>query len=204
MYFTGKLLNAEYIDYIYIAAMKDIQQNKAICDQEIKASLSKKGVIVEDFSGDIEVESTVASLLKPVFFGEIETSLDAFELGQENTLSIVRYHFLDGNITMVSNSEDEFEIKMVDKLFIEEFCHCLVPDLYDAQDEVVEQIDKEKVERVFSAKSMLVAQQSHVCVFVQADKAIYKETPSGIQKLSKETFLNDICGIIKGDHYGID
>ena len=101
LFFMGRLLQAKYIDYAYVAAMNDINQNFALFETEAKATLVSAGVLMEDFGGNVEVDPAVLSVLKPIFFGEIETSIDICNIGETNIVSVYKYHFHDGAVTEV-------------------------------------------------------------------------------------------------------
>lgn len=73
LYFLGTLLKARYIDYAYIAAMPDIQKRYEFRRQEALKALDERGIIDEDFSGNVEVDDDIAALLTPVFQGTIES-----------------------------------------------------------------------------------------------------------------------------------
>lgn len=70
LYYLGKLMQARYIDYSYIAAMDDVGKNYSVFESESEKSLSDKGCIEEDFAGEKEVNPVLECLLEPVFFGE--------------------------------------------------------------------------------------------------------------------------------------
>ena len=50
LYYLGKLMQARYIDYSYIAAMDDVGKNYSVFESESEKSLSDKGCIEEDFA----------------------------------------------------------------------------------------------------------------------------------------------------------
>ena len=56
IYYIGKVSGGKYLDYDYIAAMKDIGKRGKIKQQEILDSLERKGYAQEDFLGNLEVE----------------------------------------------------------------------------------------------------------------------------------------------------
>lgn len=92
LFFLGKMLGARNIDYSYIAAMPDIQIQYGVNEQKANASLEEKGLIEVDFSGDTEVNSELAELLKPVFFFETETILE--------TAQRYNFHTYEGKTTL--------------------------------------------------------------------------------------------------------
>lgn len=83
LYYLGKLMQARYIDYSYIAAMDDVGKNYSVFESESEKSLSDKGCIEEDFAGEKEVNPVLECLLEPVFFGEREVSVNVCTVGEE-------------------------------------------------------------------------------------------------------------------------
>lgn len=76
LYFLGKYLNAQYIDYSYIAMLPDIQRRYEIHEQEALESLEEKEILEVDFSENVEIDREAAELLKPVLFGDAECVLE--------------------------------------------------------------------------------------------------------------------------------
>lgn len=98
LFFLGAQMNAKYIDYNYIAAMPDIQKRYALHEQRALEELEERGILEEDFSGNVELDEEIRELLEPVFFGDVESRLDA-----EQSYNI---HLYNGKITMAVMEED--------------------------------------------------------------------------------------------------
>ncbi len=92
LYYLGKCMQAKFIDYAYIAAMNDIQQNYTLQEQRSLETLEEKELIEEDFSGEIDIPDEVRQLFEPVFFGRKESRLDNGE--------VYRFHILGNRLTM--------------------------------------------------------------------------------------------------------
>ena len=75
IYYIGKVSGGKYLDYDYIAAMKDIGKRGKIKQQEILDSLERKGYAQEDFLGNLEVEPACIEILKPLYQGMYESEL---------------------------------------------------------------------------------------------------------------------------------
>ena len=75
IYYIGKVSGGKYLDYDYIAAMKDIGKRGKIKQQEILDSLERKGYAQEDFLGNLEVEPACIEVLKPLYQGMYESEL---------------------------------------------------------------------------------------------------------------------------------
>ncbi|MDO4418022.1 MAG: hypothetical protein Q4C02_07060 [Eubacteriales bacterium] len=100
-------MNARYVEYHYISAMPDIQMGFKNHEKDTRESLEERGLIEEDFSGNVEVEQETADLLHPVFFGETETQLDE---------GAVYYFHIEGEkITMAAVREEELVFSRTDE-----------------------------------------------------------------------------------------
>lgn len=91
LYYLGGQMQAKYIDYDYISAMGDIQKNYRMYESNAVDGLAGKGLIEEDFSGEITVSVSIEELLSPVFFGDFEAEIDICGV-QEDSRKIVKLH----------------------------------------------------------------------------------------------------------------
>ena len=198
LYYLGSFMQAKYIDYAYVAAMSDIKQNYSLFENETKASLVSSGILMEDFSGQVEIDEETAGLLKPIFFGETETSLDICSLGDENAVSVHKFHFYDGIITMVTGNDGKLIIKSIDQVGIRTIVEGLLPDDYDVVSSIVTEVSEKTVTRFIAAKSIFIGKTSAVKTFLEADGIFYQENEDYVESLSKEMFINDIFNIVKG------
>ena len=200
LYCLGGVLSARYIDYAYIAALDDIGQDFALFKKETLASLVAKGMLTEDFSGEIEPDEACARLLQPVFFGTVESSLNICSIGGELKVDVYNYHFYNGKITSVKNHGRELLVSEVTPEMIEETVKALVPGAYTAESgQPVADFDKAKVTRFFSAKSVDVGKTSRVRTFIEFDGILCTETgEEKLVSLSAGDFIKAVNDIIKG------
>lgn len=198
LYYMGRLMKAKYIDYAYIAAMKDIKQNYSLFKKETQASLVDMGILVEDFSGEIEIDAIAYDVFKPVFFGEVETSVDICSLGEPNKISVNKFHFNDCNATMVTNADGKLVIKSVDQIAIRDFVSNLISEQYDCSCCVVDKIEQDAIARVLSVKSAVVGGLSVVKLYIESDGAIYRENGERIESMTREMFIEDVYETVKG------
>lgn len=199
LYFLGRTLQAKYIDYAYIAAMHDINHNFSLFESETKASLVAAGILMEDFSGDVEIDKDVLAVLKPIFFGETETAVDICFIGQQNAISVTKYHFLDSTITCVTGKDQKLSIKATDKVEIQEFLNLLVAEDYSAENKFVETIDKTKITKVFAFKNNFIGKSTSVKTFIEADGIIYGDKDGKIESVTRDQFITDAFNTIKGE-----
>lgn len=201
LYYLGSAVQAKYIDYAYVAAMDDIGQNYALFESDAKNSLVDAGILMEDFSGSVELDSNAETLIRPIFFGEKETSVDICEVGEERKVMVIKYHFLDDNITMVSGKDGKLIIKHIDTDEMYSFIKDLLPDNYPQITPAVKNdIAKETVSRFFAVKAVVVEKQSIVKTYIESDNIIYREKEDGsLESVPKEVFVNEVYNIVKGE-----
>lgn len=199
LYYMGRLLQAKYIDYAYVAAMNDINQNYALFETEAKASLVSAGLLMEDFGGNIEVDPIVLSVLKPIFFGEVETSIDICNIGETNTVAVYKYHFYDGAITMVTGEKGKLVIKTADQIAIRDKVESLISKIYDATNQKVDTINKALITRFIAFKQIRVGITSIVKTYIEADHIFYREVDETIESVTRDQFVSDAYNVVKGD-----
>ena len=200
LYCMGGVLNAKYIDYAYIAALDDIGQDFELFRKETLSSLTAKGVIEEDFGGDMETNEAYITLLEPIFFGSVETSLDVCTIGDEVTVDVYKFHFYQDRITMVKAQMDDLLIETVTFDEMNEIVTALVPKGYAAASgEKITSVDNEKVTRFFAAKNINIGVISNVQTFIEADGVLCTEKAEGtLESLSGADFVSAVFEIIKG------
>lgn len=200
LYCLGGVLNAKYIDYAYIAALDDIGQDFGLFKKETLASLVAKGILTEDFSGNMEIDEEYRRLLTPVFFGNVETSLNICTIGEQLTVDIFNYHFYNDRITLVKNQDNSLLLLPMSDEDIHDTVSALVADRYSVESNIrITDFDNAKVTRFFSAKSIDVGVASSVRTFIEHDGILCTETEeNGIVSLSREDFINAVYEIIKG------
>ena len=89
IYFLGKRLNGDHLNYSYIAAMPEISQRRAVIAQECEDALEKCGAVEENLLGELTVRPEAAAFLHPLFFGDYES-----ELMLENTSTHDNIHWM--------------------------------------------------------------------------------------------------------------
>ena len=199
LYYLGKLLQAKYIDYSYIAAMEDINKDYSLFEKETQAALVNSGALIEDFSGNIEISSVITDVVNPVFFGEFESSIHDCVLGEEKSFNVIKFHFYDDRITMVTHANGKFVLKNIDLLEIDEIIKNLLPEQCDYENDIPEDLFIDKISRLYVFKNATVTKKANTVRFLQQDGKIFRETiDQGFLSVSKEVFELVAYNIIKG------
>ena len=110
IYYIGKVSGGKYLDYDYIAAMKDIGKRGKIKQQEILDSLERKGYAQEDFLGNLEVEPACIEILQPLYQGMYESELILREEAGESVH--YKFHHMENRITSVECRSQEYRIRV--------------------------------------------------------------------------------------------
>ena len=110
LFFLGSILNAKYIDFSYISALGIVDENVKLLESEIKADLSSKGILKENFSGDVDLDSNAKELLLPLFECEHEITIDVITSGDRTSVESYKYHFLKEKVTRVYCNDGCFDI----------------------------------------------------------------------------------------------
>lgn len=204
LYFLGGLLQAKYIDYAYIAAMDDIQQNTALIKKETISGMVKRNLVEEDFSGELEVNQTLKDILEPIFFGIKESSLDVCNLGDVKRVDIYKFHFLDNKITMVTGKDKQLYIKNVTENMFSNLLSQILPNSYEMDNSVLNNLDHSLITRLFAIKSAQVNENSVVRIYIEiGNKLYYEKAPEVLSTISKEDFINKAVAILRGEKHGI-
>ena len=198
LYYMGRLLQAKYIDYAYVAAMNDISQNYSLFETEAKAALVAAGILMEDFGGNVEVDPYVLDILKPIFFGEVESSIDICNIGEPSTVSVYKYHFYDGAVTMVTGDNGKLLIKTVDQMAIRNNVESLISKEYNAENKVVDTIDASQITRFIAFKHIRVGITATVKTYIEANQVFYQEIADSIESVTRDQFILDAFDVVKG------
>lgn len=204
LYFMGVLLQAKYIDYAYVVAMGDIQQKRGIYESESREKLAEKGILMEDFSGNLEVDEEAGKLLEPVFFGNLESFVDVVLMEGEGRRILPgrRFHFREGRITSTVMGKEGIFLEAVDEGWIQTWVAGFLPEDYAREQAYipVAQINRENISRIITVKSTLVGEKSAVEIYVEADGSVFAEKADGqAMVLSKEQFGLEVYRGLRGE-----
>ena len=114
LFFLGELLDAEYIDYRYIAALSDIEQRYYFLRDSARAELVEKELLGENFCGDITVKSWMKDMLEPLFFGGEEFEVEVAYTGENADVLVQLFHIKEEKVTMVTLKKNEIELQVLE------------------------------------------------------------------------------------------
>ena len=191
------ILKAKYLDYYYISLANRDGSNK-LWLSEITKQLVSQGILTEDFSGDTTIEPEVETIVKPLFFGVKESSLDIDIFGENEENKGYRFHFLDGKITMTETVNGGFEITDVNCNAIREIINSILPNGYSVESaETNITFDVGNISRVFVVKNTELNNKSYIATFIESNDVIYEENINNIvYSVSEKDFKDKIYKII--------
>ena len=197
IYAMAYILKAKYLDYFYISLSKRSDDNKLWLSEMTKLLVSL-GVLVEDFSGETSIDPNIEKLVNPLFFSNMESSLDINIFGDEEDNSGYRFHFLDGNITLVRSVEEGFEISETSPDEIKDLVSSIISSDYTADSSKVDRtFDSTKVSRIIVAKNTDLSVGSVVLTFVESDGVIYEEDiDDNVFSVSKDDFIEKLNRVL--------
>lgn len=201
LYYLGTVLQANYIDYGYIAAMRDIQKNNEIYRSEVLESLVNKSYISEDFSGNIEVDDSVIRLVNPIFFGELESIVEVKDINRTEENLVKRFHFYEGAIvsTMISN-EDIF-IEETDDSDIQAWLMSILPQEYVETDKAytLSEMSDDQMSKIIAVKNTLVGKRASVEIYAEIDDTVFEEVDGVLSALKKADAMLVLYRGVKGE-----
>lgn len=173
LYYLGGLMDAKYIDYEYVAAMGDIQINPSMYQSKVKAALAGKGMLEEDFSGNMELSQVVKESMAPIFFGEFESSMDICILGEEERTENIKYHFYENRIVRVVREENDWDIRIENPEGLEREIKKWIPKTDVKEQNAV--FDSENVSQIIVIKHVEIGEESIVKVYFLCGDVFFSE-----------------------------
>lgn len=198
LFFLGSVMEAKYIDYAYVSALGIVDQKAKLFESKVKNELSAKGVIKENFSGDVVVELKAKQLLTPLFAGEAEITIDIVTSDNQLSVESYKYHILSNQVTCVYCSDNGFELSSVSVDDIVDRCNGLIPKGYSGVTSDIE-AGKEflKTDRAIAIKTSVLDKVSKVINFIDSDGVLYLEDDNKISKQSAEDFEKRCLSLIR-------
>ena len=198
LFFLAQQMKAEYIDYMYISAMKDISKKFALHHKEWIDSLEKRNVICEDFDGNISIDLDVENALKPVLFGETEVSVGVCDV-DSGVIEINNFHFLNDSITAVNLVGDKFVFESISKVQFKEKIESRKRIAMLGQDDNKEDsIEVADVRKILTIKYAAVNKDNRLEKYLITENATYCDGENDcLINLSQKTFDCMVSDVLK-------
>ena len=195
LYYLGGQMQAKYIDYDYISAMGDIQKNYRMYESNAVDGLAGKGLIEEDFSGEITVSVSIEELLSPVFFGDFEAEIDICGV-QEDSRKIVKLHTDQDKTTLVELDENQLVLKKMQGNDVVESGKDIFGFLKDETDENIE-FDEQKVSEIYILKNTVIGGESDVRILFRIENSVFMEDENEeIKRINDQDIIQTIQSVL--------
>lgn len=195
LYYLGGQMQAKYIDYDYISAMGDIQKNYRMYESNAVDGLAGKGLIEEDFSGEITVSVSIEELLSPVFFGDFEAEIDICGV-QADSRKIVKLHTDQDKTTLVELDENQLVLKKMQGNDVVEYGKDIFGFLKDETDENIE-FDEQKVSEIYILKNTVIGGESDVRILFRIENSVFMEDENEeIKRINDQDIIQTIQSVL--------
>ena len=195
LYYLGGQMQAKYIDYDYISAMGDIQKNYRMYESNAVDGLAGKGLIEEEFSGEITVSVSIEEVLSPVFFGDFESEIDICGV-QEDSRKIVKLHTDQDKTTLVELDENQLVLKKMQGNDVVEYGKDIFGFLKDETDENIE-FDEQKVSEIYILKNTVIGGESDVRILFRIENSVFMEDENEeIKRINDQDIIQTIQSVL--------
>ena len=190
LYYLGILMQAEFIDYDYVAIMEDIESNYAGFQSECEASLTQKGILIESFTGNAEIDKDADRILNPIFFGRTESSVNDMDVEKNGQVEVTKFHFLQDSVTMVREKNRELVLREVTRDDMRQFIADLLNVGYNQTEKMVRgEIKENEYSRLISFKNTCLDSPSSVNIVAEIAGVFYRKNATGeVESLTKQEF----------------
>lgn len=177
LFFLGILMDAQYIDYAYIASLQEIRRNYTRTRRKCLSELAEAGVLRERLSGEITLRPGPKQLLSNLFFGKDQSSLEVYTLGKKMSHSVFRFHRLGDAVTRVSTEDGRLTLSQSSPEEMEQLVSALVRGTEQPMSVIA--IEKGAVTRMITAKHATVDVGSTGCVLFEQPGGLYTVDENG-------------------------
>lgn len=199
LYFLGTVMKAANSDYSYIASMGEISREYKQAEKKCLLNLSRMGVIRERLDGEIRIRPQLEQLLKNVFFGNLETKLDVLTTGENAKQRSLRFHYLDGSITMIAAAGDDLLLREVTEPEVEERVRRVVRSHPDPTGKAV-RLTKEAISRIIVVQRGQKGVGTVDELFFEQDDALFTTDSAGnYVGISDAAAIQTMIRMLKGE-----
>lgn len=205
IYFLGKHLNGDHLNYNYIAAMSEISQRRAVLEQECKDALVRIGVAEESLTGDFTICQPAIDFLHPLYFGDFES-----DLAMEDSITHEALHWmfhreplehglqwlaaeLTGETARFMSVTQDTVSDLFQKIPLGSGTGPMLSD-----DEITG-----KVSKVLTLKNLAPDGAPTVIMYLMADNCWYEQTQDALNRpVTPEEFQSNVRKILQGGENG--
>lgn len=198
LFFLGTLMDAEHIDYDYIAAMHEIGRNYQRVQRSCMSELAQMGIVRQRLSGETTLRPIPEKLLKNIFFGKTETILEVCVLGEQPERHAYRFHWLDGSVVQVQMEGKHLHLAESSREAIDALLTQYITT--NAQPRSADRIRKEAVTRILMAKRMEYGAQGAGAMLFEQDGGLYTVDDAAIPTgVTGQQACEMLLAVLKGE-----
>lgn len=200
IYYLGKLIDGQYLNYRYIAAMSDIQQKNAAYIQRCRNNLCEKEVLFENLWGDVSVNQEVKEFISPLYFGDFEASVEEIYIEDKTYIQSAYFHRKGEECLFSLLSDKQVKLQKISDEQLTQFIVSLMPENYNNRMKPqAEEMDDLKVHRIIIMKNNDLIKGSTVKVFYDCNGLLCEEQEDKSYKvLSPKQFYDKAIVSLKG------
>lgn len=198
LFFLGQWMQAEYIDYDYIAALKDLGRDYSRIQRRCLQELSREKLVRQQITGEVSVRPQLERLLKNVFFGKLETSLDVFSKLEGGSRETYRFHYLDGTVTLVRQEQKSLYLSAAEPEDMERIIRTAVGRHREASRKI-RHLDENALGRMLLVKRAEVDRGSTSALLFEQDGVLYASYQQGAVSVSDTQAREILATMLKGE-----
>ncbi len=199
LFFLGVLMNAEFIDFDYIASLHEIQRNFNAVKDKCILNLSRRRLVSKKLNSEMSIDPKLKKMLECVFFGRLETSLDVIASEESQKKYAKKFHYLDGDCTMVNIDNGVFSLSHVTEQILQEIIHDAVGK-HTAKQLPKDGLNENLITRIIIAKRAVVDVESTSLLIVEQDDVLCTEDSDGnTAVINDEQAAEKIKYMLKGE-----
>ena len=198
LFFLGQWMQAEYIDYDYIAMLRDLGRDYSRIQRRCLQELSGEKLVRQQITGEVSVRPQLERLLKNVFFGKLETSLDVFSKLEGGSRETYRFHYLDGTVTLVRQEQKRLYLSAAEPEDMERIIRTAVGRHREASRKI-HHLDENALGRMLLVKRAEVDRGSTSTLLFEQDGVLYASYQQGAVSVSDTQAREILATMLKGE-----
>ncbi len=159
LFFVGKELHADHLNYAFLSAMQDIHARGAFFRVKSFEKLEDAGLLKEDLYGNIQISESLKAYLKPVFESKCEIEIAVYQLGEQTMREQYLLHLGDNRTVLSLMDGNKVFFQDLNEEELQGLIISLLPERYrNTSITLNEEIHVEKVERIIVVKRLIVGE----------------------------------------------
>ncbi|MBR1759328.1 MAG: hypothetical protein IJ744_11495 [Lachnospiraceae bacterium] len=204
LYFLGKRLSGEYLDYAYLAMMRDIGQKRAMEMDQISAALGEKGYLSETLWGEEEVPEDVRAFLAPVFSSGRQMRIQVIKDNPTPTVQTMWLHLGEAHHVVCIPVENELHLQKITEEELPGVFLAALPEDFLSQT-APEALSGEAFvwDAAMTFSYVQVGVRKDELIYYQRNHGLYEMTEAGVRSVAPWDVWERIQTVLGGEGAGI-